>query len=119
MTQTQAPRRTVTVDEVGTWPVDGFDGHEARILTVDVPAGEHAPVHLHPGSQYIWVAHGTVTSQLEGEEPRTYRAGDAWYEPRSHPHVAFGNDGDTDARVVVFYVTEPGQPVLAVAGDDS
>lgn len=54
MTQTQAPQRTVTVDEVGTWPVDGFDGHEARILTVDVPAGEHAPVHLHPGSQYIW-----------------------------------------------------------------
>ena len=52
MTQTQAPQRTVTVDEVGTWPVDGFDGHEARILTVDVPAGEHAPVHLHPGSQY-------------------------------------------------------------------
>jgi quercetin dioxygenase-like cupin family protein len=113
----QAQQNTVTVTEVGTWPVDGFEGHEARILTVEVPVGQHAPVHLRPGSQYIWVARGTVTSRLEGEEARTFTAGDAWYEPRERRHVEFGNDGDTDAQVVVFYVTEPGRPVLTFAGD--
>lgn len=36
-----------------------------------------------------------------------------WYETRNHLHVDIGNDSpDTRAMFLVFYLTEPGQPVL-------
>ena len=73
----------------------------------------HAPVHRHDGWQFIYVLDGTVTSQMDGEPVQRYEAGQAWYERREQPHVAFGNDGDTGARVLVFFLTEPGQPVLS------
>jgi quercetin dioxygenase-like cupin family protein len=115
MPASQDQQRTITVDEVGAWPVDGFEGHEARILTIDIPVGQQAPVHSHPGSQYIWVARGLVNTRLSGQEPHTYGPGEAWYEPSGRPHTSFGNAGDIDAQVVVFYVTEPGQPVITFA----
>jgi hypothetical protein len=42
---------------------------------------------------------------------------EAWYEQREQRHVAFGNDGDVAARVLVLYLTEPGQPVLSFDTD--
>ena len=109
----QAEQRSVTVTEVAKWPLDGMGGKERRILTVEYPPGMHAPPHRHPGWQFIYVLEGKVISQMEGEEPREYKAGQAWYEARDHLHLDIGNDSpDAWAKIVVFYLTEPGQPVL-------
>ena len=50
---------------------------------------------------------------MEGEEPREYKAGQAWYEARDHLHLDIGNDSpDAWAKIAVFYLTELGRPVL-------
>jgi quercetin dioxygenase-like cupin family protein len=105
---------TAIVTEIAKWPVEGLEGDkEGRILTVEIPPGVHAPPHRHPGWQFIHVLEGEVVSQMEGEPARVYEPGEVWYETRDHLHVDIGNDSpDTWAKILVFYLTEPGQPVL-------
>ena len=106
----QSEDRSAIVTEVAKWSIEGKEG---RILTVEYPPGVHAPSHRHPGWQFIHVLEGRVVSRMEGEEAREYEPGQAWYEARDHLHVDIGNDSpDTWAKILVFYLTEPGQPVL-------
>ena len=52
---------------------------------------------------------------MEGEEAREYEAGQAWYEARDPLHVYIGNDSpDAWAKILVFYLTEPSQPVVVL-----
>jgi quercetin dioxygenase-like cupin family protein len=101
-----------TVTEVATWPIDGMEGKEGRILTVEIPPGVHAPPHRHPGWQFIYVLEGKIVHQLEGEKVREYGPGEVWYEARNHLHLNIGNDGPHAAKILVSYLTDPGQPVL-------
>jgi quercetin dioxygenase-like cupin family protein len=114
MTATDA---TVTVDQLAVWPIDDLDGREARLLVVEVPSGVHAPTHHHDGWQFVYVLDGVVTSQMDGEPAEHYETGQAWYERHEQRHLAFGNDGDVTARVLVFYLTRPGHPVLSFDAD--
>ena len=55
---------------------------------------------------------GPVVSQMEGEPAREYQSGEWWFEPRMCLHLDAGNDSpDATSKLLVFYVTEPGQPV--------
>jgi quercetin dioxygenase-like cupin family protein len=73
----------------------------------------HTPPHRHPGWQLIYVLEGRVVSQMEGEPAQNFKANDFWFEPREHLHLDAGNDDPHGrAKILVFYVTEPGQPVL-------
>jgi quercetin dioxygenase-like cupin family protein len=108
----QGEDRTAIVTEIAAWPIEGLEGKEGRMLTVEIPPGLHAPPHRHPGWQFIHVLEGRVISQMEGEPAREYGPGEVWYEPRNRLHVDVGNDSpDTWTKVLVFYLTEPGQPV--------
>ena len=111
----QRPSRSI-VSEYGAWPLDGLDGKEARLLTVEYGPGVHTAPHRHPGWQLIYVLDGPVISQMEGEPSREYQTGEFWFEPREHLHLDAGNDDDSNAKILVFYVTEPGQPVLIPEG---
>ena len=104
---------TVTLAEVATWPISGLDRLEGRYLTVEMPPGVRAPLHHHDGWQFIYVLEGAVVSQMDGEPAARYEQGDAWYEGRGQRHVLFANDGERPAKVLVFFLTEPGTPVLA------
>ena len=104
---------TVTIDEIGRWPIEGLPGLEARLLRLSVPPGLHAPLHHHDGWQLVHVTAGTVVSQMDGDVAHAYDAGDAWFEQRAQRHLTFANETDQTATVVVFFITEPGQPVLS------
>jgi quercetin dioxygenase-like cupin family protein len=111
--------RSSVITEVAKWPVDGLEGREGRWLTIEYGPGVHTPAHTHPGWGWIWVLEGKVVSQMKGEPPQEYGPGDFWYEPRDHVHLDIGNDSsDQPAKVLVFYLTEPGQPILIPAQDE-
>ncbi len=110
MTDTSKPHRIIT--EVGTWPLVGLEGKEARLLTVEYPPGAHTPPHRHPGWQLIYVIKGKVTSQMEGEPLHDFNTGEHWFEPREHLHIDAGNDSPDARQDPRLYITEPGQPVL-------
>ena len=103
----------ITSDEVARWPIVGMTASEVRIVTFTLPAGAHVPVHDHGGWQFVYVLEGTVVSTLRGQPPSHYDAGQAFYIPRHHPHLDFGNDGASEARVLAFYLTDPGVEMVS------
>jgi quercetin dioxygenase-like cupin family protein len=103
---------SATITELGRWALDGLTGHELRLLTVEHKVGAHTPPHRHPGWLVAYVLDGPVTSQLEGEPPRTYQTGEWWFEPRGRLHVDAGNDHpDQTTKILVLTLTETNQPV--------
>jgi quercetin dioxygenase-like cupin family protein len=104
---------SVTMADVAAWPVEDLGGLEGRYFTVEVPPGLRAPLHHHDGWQFIYVLDGAVVSQMEGEPAVRYQQGEAWYEAHGRKHVMFANESDRPAKVLVFFLTEPGTPALA------
>jgi quercetin dioxygenase-like cupin family protein len=87
-------------------------GKEGRLLTVEYASGVHTPPHRHPGSLFVYVLEGKVVSQMEGSPSREYSQGESWFEAEDCFHVDAGNDSGAPAKILVFYLTEPGRPVL-------
>jgi quercetin dioxygenase-like cupin family protein len=111
--ENRGERPSSIVTEIARWPVGGLEGKEGRFVTVEFPPRAYTPPHRHPGWMFVWVLEGKVVSQMEGDAPREYGPGDSWYEGRDHLHLHAGNDSpDRPAKILVFYLTEPGQPVL-------
>jgi quercetin dioxygenase-like cupin family protein len=87
-------------------------GKQGVMLTVTYAPGQASLPHLHPGSVFAYVLEGEVESQMEGEQPERYKAGQSWYESPKHPHVTSRNVSDTQpAKLLVWMVIGEGEPV--------
>jgi len=80
-----------------------------------VELGPEAPPirHKHPGEEIIYVLEGTLEYDIEGEEPKTYGAGEALMVPAETVH-AVRNVGSGNAAELATYVVEKGKPFLMV-----
>ena len=68
---------------------------------------------MHAGSAIAYVLEGAVISQLEGEEPVTYRVGQSWYETPRIDHLVSRNASTTrPAKLLVWILNEGDEPVL-------
>lgn len=84
---------------------------DARMLILDLPPKFSAPPHEHPGAVFAYVLDGRVENQVEPGGPRTYKAGDYWYEPAMHVHREFRNPSGTQrAKVLAFQIVPKGKP---------
>jgi quercetin dioxygenase-like cupin family protein len=85
-------------------------GKAATVITVDYAPGAASDPHVHPGS--VFVLEGAVTTQLEGESPKTYSKGQHWYEPPKKPHVVSKNASSTEsAKLLVFLLSQEGEKI--------
>jgi len=85
-------------------------GKVATVLTVQYAPGTASDAHQHPGSVFAYVLEGAVVSQLEGEKPVTYTAGQSWYEPPGQAHVVLRNASrEETAKILVFILTQEGE----------
>ena len=85
-----------------------------RLLTVP-PGAALTGAYQHPGPVVAFVLKGEIENQVEPGQPRTYRVGEAFYDPPMHVHRVFRNQSKTEtAEVLLFQAGEIGQP-LAVA----
>jgi quercetin dioxygenase-like cupin family protein len=88
-------------------------GTEGRVLTVDFPPGASSTPHRHDGAIFAYVVDGAVVSALDDGPETRFEAGQAWYERPGQVHrVARNASATKPARLVVFFLTEPGAPVL-------
>lgn len=90
---------------------------EASMLILNIPAssppGPHRAfrMHKHSGPVFAYVIEGSVENQVDPDQPKTYNAGDYWYEPAMHVHRLLRNLSDTQqARILVFEVLPKGKP---------
>ena len=72
--------------------------------------GAAAGRHTHPGEEIGYVLEGTLELQIDGEAPRTLKAGDSFFVPAGKIHDG-KNVGSGAAKVLATYVVEIGKPV--------
>jgi quercetin dioxygenase-like cupin family protein len=93
--------------------------HEMTIV-VDFPPGHPGnPPHRHSGPCFGYVLEGEMVFELEGEQARIVRAGEAFWEPGGDViHYQDGNNrDDIPVRFTVTMLCAPGQPMLTFVDD--
>ncbi|HUP12067.1 MAG TPA: cupin domain-containing protein [Niastella sp.] len=86
-------------------------GKEAIQVRVDIAPGVLAPNHSHPGEEIIYVLEGTFVYEVEGEAPKTLKAGDVLFIPAGKVHSA-KNIGTTNAAELATYIVEKSKPLV-------
>jgi quercetin dioxygenase-like cupin family protein len=88
-------------------------GREMIQVRVDIAPGVLAPNHSHPGEEIIYVLEGTFVYEVEGEAPKTLKAGDVLFVPAGKVHSA-KNIGTTNAAELATYIVEKGKPLVVL-----
>jgi quercetin dioxygenase-like cupin family protein len=86
-----------------------------EVIQNRVEIGAEAPPfkHFHPGEEVIYVLEGTLEYQIEGESPRTVKAGEALMVPAEAVH-AVRNVGESDAAELATYIVQKGKPLITL-----
>jgi quercetin dioxygenase-like cupin family protein len=86
-----------------------------EVIQNRVDLGPEAPAvrHKHPGEEIIYVLEGSLEYDIDGQEPRTFQAGEALLVPAETIH-AVRNVGSGNAAELATYVVEKGRPFLVV-----
>ena len=89
-------------------------GREAVVAKVEVAPGSRAGRHTHPGDEISYVSEGQVDLLVDGQPPRTLKAGESFVVPAGVVHDAH-NAGSSSAKLIGVYVVEKGQPLATPA----
>ena len=117
---------------VGPWGIQalnaqqpGFKRVEVQDRDLSVP-GRHAVQaraefepggavgkHTHPGEELSVVLEGSLLLEVEGQPPRTVKAGESFFIPAGVVHAG-KNAGSDKAVVLATYIVEKGKPVATL-----
>ena len=87
-------------------------GKQVILAVVAYEPGQASAPHRHAGSVFAYVLEGEITSQLEGQPPVTYKAGQSWYEPPRVPHLVSKNASNTNpAKLLAWLLMDEGGQV--------
>lgn len=96
-------------------PVKMPDPVEVMTSLIELPPGDPGnKPHRHTGPVFAYMLEGEMTFELEGEAPRTIRAGEAFWEPGGDVihYQAANNLPDQWSRFIAVMMGEPGAPML-------
>ena len=85
-------------------------GRHAVQAIAEFAPGASAGKHTHPGEELGYLLEGTLQLEIDGEAPRTLKAGDSFFVPAGKVHDG-KNIGSGPAKVLATYVVETGKPV--------
>jgi quercetin dioxygenase-like cupin family protein len=94
-------------DALVTGNVAVDDGWVARLDRVEFPPGGIAYRHVHPGPGIRYLVHGELIIDRGDGDPRTQRAGEAWFEGADDPVLATASATEETAFVRVLLL--PGE----------
>lgn len=89
-------------------------GREAVVVRAEIDPGSTAGRHTHPGDEISYILEGEAELLIDGEPPRTVRAGEALVIPAGKVHAA-RNTGSAVVRLVGVYVVEKDKPLVTPA----
>jgi quercetin dioxygenase-like cupin family protein len=109
-----APLGSVATDLLRQRLADEFTpGREVIVSLVEIPPHTRLERHFHPGEEFHYYLEGEVEMDIDGEPPRTGRAGTTGHIPFRRPHTAITHA--SRAKILVFRVHTAGEPVRYVA----
>jgi len=84
-------------------------GKRITTMVVEFPPNGFSPPHHHGGSVTVYVLSGVIRSQLQGQPPMIYRAGESFFEPPGAVHLLAENMSATEpARILAVFVADEG-----------
>jgi quercetin dioxygenase-like cupin family protein len=112
------PGPTQRVD-VMTQALSDIPGREVRITLLDLMPGHASPPHRHPGHHVFgYIVDGTYEWKIDDGTVKTFKPGEAFYEPPGVLHAVSRNASATGrAKVVVFIVADAKQPSTVAEGE--
>jgi quercetin dioxygenase-like cupin family protein len=68
-----------------------MDDWEVTVSYVDYPPGRVGQAHHHAGFVLAYVLEGEIVTKISGQEQRTYRTGEMFFEPPGSTHEVSNN----------------------------
>jgi quercetin dioxygenase-like cupin family protein len=115
-----APSRAQTGRiDVMTQALADIPGREVRITLLDLMPGHASPPHRHPNHHVFgYIVAGTYEWKIDDGPAKTFKPGEAFYEPPGVLHALSRNaSADARAKLVVFMVADDKQPSTVVEGE--
>ena len=105
--QEQPLKRT----EVLRTEVAEMDGKEAHMWVAEIAPGAATGKHSHPTTRFVYVIAGTVTLDVEGQSPQTFKPGEGFQETPDVVHN-FSNASTTEpAKALGFQIAGKDEPL--------
>ncbi len=109
--QTPAPSSAPTSVFQHDLPNLTMEGWEVNVNWVDYPPGRVGSAHRHPGFTLVYVLEGSVVAKVSGQQERTFKAGEMFYEPPGSVHEVSKNASQTQpARLLALNFAPKGLP---------
>ena len=89
-------------------------GYVTILVEATVDPGVAIARHTHPGIETSYVIEGSIDLPIQGQETKTYSAGDTYQVPTATPHAG-GKASDKRTRIASTYVVEKGKPLASPA----
>jgi quercetin dioxygenase-like cupin family protein len=84
------------------------------VLHVRYAPGAESKPHTHPAIAFVYVLRGAIESQVEGEMPRQYSAGEYFFEEPRRRHLVARNASATEpAEFLAIFVGKSNLPLTA------
>ena len=107
----QAPGFTRTAIQDHDLSIPGRHAVQAK---AEFDPGGVAARHTHPGEELSVVLEGQLLLEVDGQPPRTLKAGESFFIPAGVIHAG-KNTGSGKAVVLATYIVEKGKPVASPA----
>lgn len=109
--QEKIERKELGVATFGAIEINKVDAREITIAPL-VKSGSH----YHPGAVIGYVIEGAIFFQVDGEEPKTLKSGDSFYEPAGRKILHFDNKSKrSKAKFIAFYLLKDGQELIVMS----
>jgi quercetin dioxygenase-like cupin family protein len=91
-------------------PLPKMSNPVLSVIILTVAPGASSPPHEHTGPVFAYILEGEIENQVDPGSPKTYKAGDYFYEPRMHVHRMMRNLSKTKpAKLLISQVGEKGK----------
>jgi quercetin dioxygenase-like cupin family protein len=101
-------RQHLLTADTGTRTLTSIQVHEIRFSP-----GQKAGLHSHPCPVTGFILEGAALLQVDGQEPKVIRAGEAFFEPAATRILRFDNHSDTEPLLfVAFYLLHGRQSLI-------
>jgi len=89
---------------------------EVTVSYVDYPPGRVGQTHHHAGFVLAYVLQGAIITKISGQEEKTYRTGEMFFEPPGSTHEVSNNASANEPAKLLAMIFAPKGVALTMSG---